>query len=255
MLVYQAARTTVSIKISMTSRFRIFLVILGVGRISSLGTLPRCPPGWLLSGQSCWMPLMGIFDMAEAQQECRQRGSNLPAPNSKAENDFVVWLFRETWPNGKRSLWLGCTVKPPNNTLTCLGSLGYQPHIIGSDNPDNQCVLINRNGTWSSNDCVRRRYTICERPATRFTSTLFCSAASLNVAGHVRSYCLLDHTISVTQTKTPMQCCLACFKDPNCQSFNLSGKTCQLNNVTASQADADQLMASTEGCVHYRFVE
>ena len=135
MLVYQAARTTVSIKISMTSRFRIFLVILGVGRISSLETLHRCPPGWLLNGQSCWMPLLSILHILRAQEECQKIGSNLTVPNSKAENDFVAWLFQETWPNAIRRLWLGCTIKPPNNTLTCLGSpgLGYQPHSIESD--------------------------------------------------------------------------------------------------------------------------
>ncbi|XP_038071804.1 uncharacterized protein LOC119740533 [Patiria miniata] len=237
----------------------VFAIIQCLGGVASVSAFfrPSCPSGWILNAQSCWMAIPDKKIMTDAQAGCKRMDSNSAVPNSKTENDFVFGLFKETWPNAGIGLWLGCTAALPNNTLTCIESLTGSERFytfVASDRPNRRCLMMDKveGSRWSLVNCGISRRTICERPATRLTAkTLQCSAISLNHAGHTGSYCLLDHTFSVTQVKSPMQCCIACFKDLNCHSFNLSGNTCQLNNVTISQVDQGKYLKRDENCGYF----
>ena len=85
-------------------------------------------------------------------------------------------------------------------------------------------------------------------------SPLHCFAVANKPSGHhAQPYCLLGHTFKEIAIKSPMQCCLACAKDPNCRSFNLSGRMCQLNNATISQVDDDRHLMQPGDCTHYGY--
>ena len=101
---------------------------------------------------------------------------------------------------------------------------------------------------FTENPCSDKRVVMCEHQQ-KIHKTICCFAAS-DPDGKALRYCLLDHTYMEIPIRHPMQCCIACYKDPNCLSFNLSGNTCQLNNVTISQLD-NHFLIKTESCASY----
>ena len=222
-----------------------------VGAIRS----PGCPYGWRQFGQSCYMidtdtPL----NWYEARQVCLDAGSDLALPNSEAEQDFVWNMEKEQltdihFPN---NVWLGCKYG-----MEASGKLEFVDNNQNNYNKINTnvtgcCVLQINGGRWALINCSKERRVMCER--TRCTTSLRCFAVTtMDSEHHDQPYCLLGHTFKETIIKSPIQCCLACYKDPNCRSFNLSGKMCQLNNATISQVDADKYLNRRENCTYYEY--
>ncbi len=231
-----------------------FLLLMFVRSIFGEG---GCPLGWRQFGESCYMMVTDRpLRWSEAHQACHDAGSRLGIPNSQSENHFMwSWqleVIRDPTTD-YRNVWLGCT----NTVSDGLefyddGRHDYKNLQDGQDLNDTNCCCIKyKHGQWALIGCQQKRSFVCERKMCTRPKRCF----SVNPAGYDNQdqpKCLLGHTIKETIIPNPIQCCLACSKDPNCRSFNLSGKMCQLNNVTISQVDADK-KSTMENCVYYEY--
>ena len=226
--------------------------IMAIDCICSLG----CPYGWTEFGQSCYMMVIDKqLDWHEARQVCLDAGSDLAVPNSEAENEYVWNIQKETINENDttKGIWLGCSYDiEVTGQWQCYGDDKNQYNNLRPTQINKTgCVrLLYVNKEWLSRNCFRERHFLCER---RCTTSLRCFAVTKDSGHHAQPNCLLGHTFKKTLINSPIQCCLACSKDPNCRSFNLSGKMCQLNNATISQVDADKYLVVTENCAYYEY--
>ncbi len=226
-------------------------VMFGQAATSAIRSL-GCPYGWRQFGRSCYRMVTDTpLSWYQARQVCLDAGSDLAVPSSKTENDFI-WSLQE---EAKINLWLGCTygIEMPGQ-LKCYNDdqNDYQNwNLNNEETSNNTCITIKKQaGYWGNANCYDKKSFLCERD--HCPGRLRCSAVNIKDSGHQATpYCLLGHTFKETITQNPIQCCPACSKDPNCHSFNLSGKMCQLNNVTISQVDADKNLM--QNCVYYEY--
>ena len=228
------------------------LIIVGHLQINVIGS-PGCPYGWHEFSQSCYEMVTDTrLDWYAARQRCLNAGSDLVVPNSKSENEFI-WnltkeLIKETVPG--KNIWLGCTYN--GGHWTCINPNKYNNQNSKVNGSGFGCaVLMYKLGEWNFVECSppSLRLFLCERK--RCTQPVRCFTLTTDPY-QATPYCLLGHTFKETIIQNPIQCCLACSKDPNCHSFNLSGKMCQLNNVTISQVDGDK-KSVMENCVYYEY--
>ena len=153
------------------------------------------------------------------------------------------------------NMWLGCTygIEVPGQLKRYNDDQNeYQNwNLNNEETRNNTCITIKKlAGYWGNAKCNEKKPFMCE--GNICLSRLSCFDVNIKDSDHQETlYCLLGHTFKETIIQNPIQCCLACSKDPNCHSFNLSGKMCQLNNVTISQVDADKYLK--ENCVYYEY--
>ena len=232
------------------------LMIVGQSVVRAIRSL-GCPCGWRQFGQSCYMIVTDTpLNWTQARQVCLDAWSDLAVPNSKTENDFIWKLHKEILKKyvKKLNMWLGCTcgIEVPGQ-LKCYNDdqNEYQNLDPNKEHANNTCLTIrSSSGYWGNPKCSQEKLFLCERNIC--PGHIRCFAVNIKDSDHQATpYCLLGHTFKETYIQDPIQCCLACSKDPNCHSFNLSGKMCQLNNVTISQVDADKYLK--ENCVYYEY--
>ena len=112
-----------------------------------------------------------------------------------------------------------------------------------TDVPGQACLQLwfERDGLMDDTYCSHSKFAICECPVIPFT-TLGMSCLQQFADTHSLSHCLIGHVIKEVPTKGVIACGSACRDEPLCRSFNLrqgdrGDKTCQLNNITRSEAD------------------
>ena len=122
--------------------------------------------------------------------------------------------------------WLDCTANGDGGEWKCNGrQIEYSNMRRALNITGDGCFALgNGNKRWNLAPCDETKRVFCERKS--FMNPLRCSAIIID---HAQPKCLLGHTFKETIIQHPLQCCLACARDPNCSSFNLSGKACQLN--------------------------
>ncbi|XP_071792473.1 galactose-specific lectin nattectin-like [Asterias amurensis] len=217
-----------------------------------------CPLGWRQFDQSCYMMVIDRpLGWSDAQQACHDVDSQLSIANSQSEDQFMHSLHLELIQDQSfdhRNVWLGCMNSASDGLVFFDGGQhDYMNMQDGQDfNATNCCCLKYKHGQWALLGCQLKRSFICERKMCTPPRRCF-SVNPASFDDQATPYCLLGHTFKETIIKNPIQCCLACSKDPNCRSFNLSGKMCQLNNVTISQVNAGNNVM--ENCVYYEMSE
>ncbi len=232
-------------------------VMFGQAAASAIRSI-GCPYGWRQFGRSCYMMVTDTpLSWYQARQVCLGAGSDLAVPNSKMENDFIWEMQKELVMSKSRphNLWLGCTYgMEVSGQLKCYNDdqNEYQNWNPNTEPSSDTCLTIKKkNGIWGNNDCYQEKRSLCEKNSC--PDHLRCFTVAIKDSGHQATrYCLLGHTFKETIIQNLIQCCLACSKDPNCHSFNLSGKMCQLNNVTISQVDAED-KNFMQNCVYYEY--
>ena len=217
-----------------------------------------CPYEWRQFGQSCYKMVNDTpLNWFQARQVCLDAGGDLAIPNSKMENEFI-WKMQLDILKGyslPKNMWLGCTYGiEATRKWKCYGDdrTEYQNWELGKQLMNGTCSTIRKySGYWGSTNCstVKKRV-LCELSRNKCLAPLRCFSKTTKDLNH--PYCLLGHIFKETIIQNPIQCCLACSKDPNCRSFNLSGKMCQLNNATISQVDANK-KSGMENCVYYEY--
>ncbi len=210
----------------------------------------KCPNDWTPFGRSCYKMFNQLFQWEEAQRACKNLGSNLAVPNSKDESEFMWEMHKGS--DGSTHMWLGCTVGL-SGVWTCVG--GNQTEYISElSNVAGKSGCFNmflKTGSWGPITCTKNRFYLCERP--KCTVPVRCY--TVNTANHMKpQQCLLGHSFKEITTQSPQQCCLICSKDPKCRSFNLYGKTCQLNNAALSQTGTADV-GNDINCVYYDYSE
>ena len=226
------------------------LVLVGIAGTAAV--LESCLPGWVSYGHSCYK-LLSINDKLtwiQAFEACQSLDSHLTVPNTLDEKQFIGEMGQavQCRQSGcQKRLWLGCTKLQEDGEL-CEGSDIEQHQVLEEGN--HVCLRISAFSLeLSESSCLEKKWVVCERQR-KIHKTVRCLATSDPVDNKALPYCLLDHTYMEIPIRHPMQCCIACYKDPNCLSFNLSGNTCQLNNVTISQVD-NHFLIKNQNCASY----
>ena len=233
------------------------LLVLVVSLDSIDATCKTCPQGWTYYNHSCYTMFFNTeqrLQWFDAYMRCESLGAHLLMLDSREEARFVGGKLIEALPGdaGKnRKIWQGC--KKTNGKRQCVddyqeqlaalnASLRTCPAVVPLDINPLQTHLI---------DCSVRRRFVCENLLESNLAPSSCRAATNEDIGLNTPNCQLGHAYRYTPIKNPIICCMLCSKDPNCRSFNLSGKMCQLNNATISQADGRQIVATGKSCVYY----
>ena len=243
------------------------LMLLILGSISVVYTVTFCSNGWTRYDQSCYaVPnSTSMYTWANAHQLCMDMDADLVVVNSQSENNFIWTMQRDHFPADKaQNIWLGCT--------NPIGAAGWQC----SDEKDMEYsnfiqsneVLSEKELTWREDRCLTMTYSIagwgtpaCDDKKHVLCEQKLCPRApfrcfpvpTIDSTHQEQHYCLTGHALKKIHIQNPIQCCLACSKDPNCRSFNLTWKTCLLNNATISQVDHDKYTISRENCVYYEY--
>ncbi|XP_038047129.1 snaclec GPIB-binding protein subunit alpha-like [Patiria miniata] len=236
------------------------LVLVCIASGSSLDMHDKgCPQNWVRHHQSCYtMYAHSLYDWDQARLVCQQQGGHLAVPNSPGENDFMWRMLNDAIErsNPNRIIWLGCTYMSDNGRVECIGEEKSEYNNLNPGNHLTQpgCfVLKYRLGVWDLYNCTGGRPFICERTRCR-TPTRCQAVPRMDSSPHAQPRCLLGHAFKETVMTSPVQCCLACSVDPKCRSFNLSGRMCQLNNITASEVDADKYFMPLVDCAYYEYI-
>ena len=253
-------------------RLLVFFLLLGAG-ITAAGsscTCPRscpwprpcpcsrpcrCPPGWAAWQDSCYILLPNAMTWDQGFRVCDRPGTGMMVPGSQEEQDFV-WreMDREEESVG---IWIGC--KDPYNDadrLECPGDEGGQSFTNWADNGlsslREKCLRLSgiHDGKLADLPCDFSKYLVCEMRASPRVS--FSMPPALN--GSYERTCLSNHDIKILPVTADADCALACWAEPRCHSFNLwqseGSMSCQLNDATRLQADADDFQPSGS-CTFY----
>ena len=229
-------------------------IILGFSAllIGILGTdaiLMDCQIGWKRHNNFCYK--MGPFwraqtNWTEAYDYCHSLGAKLPVPSDlQGDTNFINTTLEAKFHSCERpsnlKVWLGCSKELEGKT-TCL-----------ADDQPGKCQLISLcNMKLRTTECaVEKKRVLCNYQLQKTPRPLQCQSAFKQDDTDTKPSCLLDHTYKDIPLLHPIQCCIACHKDPNCFSFNLSGKLCELNNATISQIDAAKSVIRMDNCTTY----
>lgn len=234
----------------------IILAVLSVETTQTSEVNPgACPAGWYQGQGACYINLVSEprrRSWQNATSTCRELGGHLATPNSAVENEFIWGLFLASFPSDTKplaGLWIGCTAGAINNDnydsgvdWQCIGDtteVMYRATWWIEDHRAN--CAVTRKSIWIKQWCTSSKYVMCEKRllsvAIRSTT---CSVATTG-------RCLQNHSFMTVEVKGKLQCCLACYKDQRCRSFNLKeDKLCELFGVGYEE----QYLASGE-CVVY----
>ena len=95
-------------------------------------------------------------------------------------------------------------------------------------------------------------FMILQRPAAFEKTCSSCNRINFNVKNGVRDRALGDdRRLKNTMVENDSQCFYECYKDCKCLSFNVCGKTCQLNR--ANKLSAKTSFQVKDGCRYYDF--
>ena len=227
------------------------LVFLMVSQTIVNAELLGCPHDWWQFGQSCYKFIPDPLNWSEARKACLEIGSDLIVSNSEEENNFINDLMQKNIvPSADfRNAWLGCTHRDGDSgQWKCNGQqIEFSKFRKDVNITGNGCFTLGFTfKKWNLVPCDETKSVFCERKSCM--NPLRCSAISID---HAQPKCLLGHTFKETIIQHPLQCCFACARDPNCSSFNLSGKACQLNNATISQIEGEKTYK--DNCVYYEY--
>lgn len=134
-------------------------------RGSAVGPCPRCPPGWVGFGASCYHFSAAGRRWREAEGSCAAQGGLLLVLETAAEQDFVL----RTAPQ-PRGYWLGLSDRDNEGGWRWLDGapLGFSSWGRGEPNGgrSQNCAALLPDGRWDDLGCERALHWVCERPPT-----------------------------------------------------------------------------------------
>ncbi len=228
--------------------------------VAILGTdaiLKDCQVGWKRHSNFCYKTdpvIQQRYNWTEAYDYCKSLGAKLSVPSDLLGDEQLYYKLLQTEYHYKCNVevgnninvWLGC--KELEGNMKC--SSDDQKHIAAKINQPGECQMISLcSMQMAERNCNDKKRVLCKRQLQK--TSLQCQAAFKQDDTNTMPSCLLNNTYKDIPLLHPIQCCIACYKDPDCLSFNLSGKLCQLNNATIFQSDAVKFVIRMESCVNY----
>ncbi len=239
------------------SHTRLVFIFTAVGILVGMaGAFACCRDGWVKFGNSCYKNFternLRATGWVDAYERCSSLGSRLLKLGTSGEAEFVKSIIDG---DEKTRIILECTVDLDSTPPQCSDSdVGEEKLRMLRIDPSSQTCLAMKpfssrrdQISFTTIECFDRPVCfVCEYEIENTR----CVAVGSPTMPHP---CLLDHTYKEIPLLHPIHCCLACRKDSDCKSLNLSGKMCQFNNATIAMIDTDKYVQLKENCTYYQF--
>ncbi|XP_052809189.1 snaclec bitiscetin subunit alpha-like [Mya arenaria] len=127
-------------------------------------TYEECETGWTSYGSHCYrLTKSTAKGWSDAEQVCRAEGAHLVSITSGEENDFIRNLHQSDDVAKLLMIWLGLDPAKLQPQWTDGSGIPYSNVGVPQGIEKGACYVLNPSGEWTTEDCMQRRFFICEK--------------------------------------------------------------------------------------------